>query len=61
MLREINGREIEMLEKKHDTFNLHKNVKEAAGLYRPRTIGCFTDDDGELIVEKQTTIYSLLK
>lgn len=26
--------EIEMLEKKHDSFNLHTKVKEAAGIYQ---------------------------
>ena len=45
-------REIELLEKKHDTFNLHKKVKEAAGLVRPRTPICLTDESGTAVVDK---------
>ncbi|XP_050505674.1 craniofacial development protein 2-like [Diabrotica virgifera virgifera] len=28
--------EIEMLERKHDSFNLHKKIKEAAGIYKSK-------------------------
>lgn len=47
---------IKILVRKHDTFNLHKKVKEAAGLYRHRTDGCLTNDDGKTIIVKQTKI-----
>lgn len=43
--------EIQLLQQKHDSFNLHKKVKEAAGLYRPRQVGRLMDTEGKLIVE----------
>lgn len=44
-------KEIETLEHQHDSFNLHKKVKEAAGLYKPKTPGCMTDNQGHPILD----------
>lgn len=35
-------RETELLESKYDSFNLHKKIKEAAGLWNAKKIGCIT-------------------
>lgn len=42
---------IETLEHQHDLFNLHKKVKEAARLYKPKTPGCMTDNQGHPILD----------
>uniref|UniRef100_A0A6P7GAQ2 Uncharacterized protein LOC114337589 n=1 Tax=Diabrotica virgifera virgifera TaxID=50390 RepID=A0A6P7GAQ2_DIAVI len=39
--------EIQQLQHKHDSFNMHKKVKEAAGLYKPRRVGCLADNQGK--------------
>lgn len=41
--------EIEDLEAKHDSFNMHKKVKEAAGLYKRRSTGTLIDQQGKII------------
>lgn len=48
--------EIESLEKKHDYFNLHRKVKEAAGMFKPKTVGCLRDDQGNTIVGKKDRV-----
>lgn len=49
----MNGRcqEIEDLSKRHDTFNVHKKIKEATGRYRKRTTGNIKDQSGNLVYE----------
>ena len=42
---------IEEFEKKHDSFNMHKRVKEVAGLYRERNAGLLCDEQGNTIFE----------
>ena len=42
---------IEELEKKHDSFDMHKRVKEVAGLYRERNAGLLCDEQGNTIFE----------
>lgn len=44
-------KEIEQLQAKHDTFNLHKKVKEAAGTYRKQHTGNLCDSDGQIIFD----------
>lgn len=48
--------EIEELEKKFDNFNLHKKIKEAAGLYKKRPPNNLLDENGHWITDKQETI-----
>lgn len=43
--------EIQILQQKHDSFNLHKKVKEAANLHKPKQAGRLTDTQGNLIIE----------
>lgn len=45
-----------MLEKKHDPFNLHKKVKEVAGLYKPYSLDRQEDNNGEIILDKKQKI-----
>lgn len=45
--------EIEALENKYDSFNLHKKVKEAAGMYTPKIPGCMTDNQGHPIMDRE--------
>ncbi|XP_071579082.1 uncharacterized protein [Temnothorax nylanderi] len=43
--------EIEVLEKRHDFFNLHKKVKEVAGVRRDTAMGCrLVDENGGVIL-----------
>lgn len=46
-------REIEKLNQKHDTFNVHKKVKEATGRNRKRITGNITNRQGQVIMEIQ--------
>lgn len=46
----IECKEIETLEAKHDSFNVHKKVKQAAGVYRSRGGGILTDGDGNILL-----------
>jgi len=43
--------EIEILQAKHDSFNLHKKIKEAAGRYQRRGLGIILDSDNNIITE----------
>lgn len=43
--------EIESLQQKHDSFNLHKKIKEAAGLYKHKNTGFLTDNQGNIVLE----------
>lgn len=45
--------EIENLERKHDSYNLHKKVKEAAGMYKSNTMGRLHDENDKIIVDKE--------
>ena len=44
-------REIENLEAKYDTFNMHKKIKEAAGIYRTRQTGILLDSEDKIILD----------
>lgn len=46
-------REIESLQEKYDSFNVHRKVKEAARLCRPKTIGCLTNRKGQILINTQ--------
>ncbi|XP_072401677.1 uncharacterized protein [Diabrotica undecimpunctata] len=48
-------REIESLESRHDSFILHKKVKEAAGMYKPKRSGHMTDDHGDPVIDIEQT------
>lgn len=48
--------EIEELEKKHDTFNLHKLIKEAAGIRRQQHHGIIEDRDGTPITDSEAQL-----
>lgn len=37
--------EIENLQTLHDDFNVHKNLKETAGIYRKRTFSAIADEN----------------
>ena len=41
-----NCSEIEQFERQYDMFNLHKKIKETAGIYRSRNGGIITDNNG---------------
>lgn len=43
--------EIENLQKKHDTFNVHKKIKEMTGLSKKATISVLRDRKNEIITE----------
>ena len=43
--------EIERLEKQHDTFNIHRKIKEAAGIYKKKDIGNIMDKNNKIIIE----------
>jgi hypothetical protein len=45
--------EIKNLERKHDRYNLHKKVKEAAGTYKSNTMGRLHDENDKIIVDKK--------
>lgn len=45
--------EIEQLEKENDNFNLHKQVKETAELYKQRVSLNLVDENGLWITDKQ--------
>lgn len=45
--------EIELLEKKHDLFNMHKKIREAAGIYKSNTVGKLQDKHGKIILQKE--------
>lgn len=49
-------REIEILEEKHDHSNLHKKVKEAAGVYKHHTLGQLVDSNGIAIIDKRQKV-----
>lgn len=42
-------REIEQLSSKHDSFNMHKKVKQAAGICRSKCISSLADENGKLL------------
>lgn len=44
-------REIEALEQKCDSFNMHKKDREAAGIYRSNTSGTIHNEDGKMITD----------
>lgn len=48
--------EIEELERKHDSFNMHKKVKEFTYTYRKRQVGKLVDENNKLIVDKEEQI-----
>ena len=48
--------EIENLERKHDSYNLHKKVKEAAGMYKSNTMRRWHDENDKIIVDKELKI-----
>ena len=48
--------EIETLDKKHDTFNVHKKIKEAAGLFKRKTMSIITDNQGNAVWETDAKI-----
>uniref|UniRef100_A0A8D8WPG5 Craniofacial development protein 2 n=1 Tax=Cacopsylla melanoneura TaxID=428564 RepID=A0A8D8WPG5_9HEMI len=43
--------EIEMLDKIHDSFNMHKKIKEMTGTTRKKTVGIVTEADGTIITD----------
>lgn len=43
--------EIEELDRKHDSFNMYKKVKEVTGRHRKRTTEVITDEEGKLVYE----------
>ncbi|XP_030747109.1 uncharacterized protein LOC115875737 [Sitophilus oryzae] len=45
--------EIEALQEKHDSFNVHKKVKELAGLQKKRQPSILTDQNGKIIMEME--------
>lgn len=48
--------EIEALQRKHDTYNLHRKVRELTGGVKNKQLGNLTDSGGQIIVDKQTRI-----
>lgn len=48
--------EIEALEKKHDSFNMHKKVKEAAGIFKVTNNGKLHNKNNQIIVDKHKKI-----
>uniref|UniRef100_A0A6P7GR14 Uncharacterized protein LOC114341874 isoform X1 n=1 Tax=Diabrotica virgifera virgifera TaxID=50390 RepID=A0A6P7GR14_DIAVI len=48
--------EIESLEQKHDTFNMHKKVKQAAGLQKSNTASKLRDQQGNIITDRNQEI-----
>lgn len=48
--------EIEQLNRQHDLFNLHKKVKETAGVGKKKSVGIITDDSGFVILETEQRI-----
>ncbi|KAF2888400.1 hypothetical protein ILUMI_17773 [Ignelater luminosus] len=44
-------KEIEDPSSKHDTFNVHKKIKEATGRYKKRVPDTIKTNDGELVIE----------
>uniref|UniRef100_A0A8D8W5N2 Craniofacial development protein 2 n=2 Tax=Cacopsylla melanoneura TaxID=428564 RepID=A0A8D8W5N2_9HEMI len=45
--------EIEALQKKHDSYNMHRKVKEATGSFKKKQKGNLTDATGNIIIEKE--------
>uniref|UniRef100_A0A8D8SH15 Craniofacial development protein 2 n=1 Tax=Cacopsylla melanoneura TaxID=428564 RepID=A0A8D8SH15_9HEMI len=45
--------EIEFLQQKHDSYNLHRKVKELTGTCNRKQQGKLTDSDGNIIIDKQ--------
>lgn len=45
--------EIEILEKNLGSYNLHKKVKEADGMYRSTTKERLHDENGKFIIDKE--------
>lgn len=43
-------REIEGLQQIHDTFNLHKKIKECAGIQRNKTYGLLVDKNNSIVI-----------
>ena len=44
-------KEIEELQEKHDSFNVHRKVKELSGIYRKKTPTCLTKEDGKFAID----------
>ena len=42
---------IEILQEKHDSFNLHRKIKEATGSYQRRGPGIIMDSNDNIITE----------
>lgn len=48
--------EIETLQKKYDSYNLHRKVKELTGNFKNKQAGILTDSEGRIIVDKHNKI-----
>lgn len=44
--------EIEDLERRHDSFNMHRKIKEVTGIYKTRMTGRLLDGNGNIIIDK---------
>lgn len=45
--------EIELLQRKHDHFNIHRKVREVTGKMRRKTWGKLVDDKGKIVLMKE--------
>uniref|UniRef100_A0A8D8V3E1 Craniofacial development protein 2 n=1 Tax=Cacopsylla melanoneura TaxID=428564 RepID=A0A8D8V3E1_9HEMI len=48
--------EIEMLDKIHDSFNMHKKIKEMTGTNKKKTVGIIREKNGSIIIDTKTKI-----
>lgn len=45
--------EIETFQYTYDSFDLHKKVKEATGVYKPRKLVRIVNKDGRLVIDME--------
>ncbi|KAL1446089.1 hypothetical protein WDU94_009850 [Cyamophila willieti] len=48
--------EIEMLDRIHDSFNMHKKIKEMTGTYKKKIVGIMRENDGSIITDTKSKI-----
>ncbi|KAF2894616.1 hypothetical protein ILUMI_11555, partial [Ignelater luminosus] len=51
-------KELEDLNSRHDTFNVHKKIKEATARYKKRVSDTIKTNDGELVIEIEEKLNS---
>lgn len=45
-------KEIQFFENRHDSFNHYKKVRQAVGMYRPKTAVRVIDENGDIILQR---------